>query len=76
MLDVCVTRRRALGTWMIMMDHSVFRGARRVSEFCHCARALATARLLDALFAHAVRCFFGDLDPLSASTSVTQVLID
>jgi len=42
---------------MIMMDHSVFRGARRISEFCHCARALATARLLDALFAHAVRCF-------------------
>jgi hypothetical protein len=59
-------------------DGSVFRGARRISEFCrcHCARALATARLLDALFAHAVRCFFGDLDPLSASTSVTQVLID
>ena len=72
MLDVCVT---AAGAWMIMMDNLCF-VVRGISEFCHCARALATARLLDALFAHAVRCFFGDLDPLSASTSVTQVLID
>ena len=42
MLDVCVT---AAGAWMIMMDNLCF-VVRGISEFCHCARALATARLV------------------------------